>query len=241
MGFKQPRVPEYQGGEGVERYIRTLVLFLKDFCQEAWTASRSAHKRIAGISYPVTSVNAKTGDVTLNAADVGARAADWTPSAADVGALESGATAADANKLGGRTWAALMLEIYPVGAVYISASEASPAGLFGGTWEQLKDRFLLAAGSSYTAGATGGAATVTLTASQMPAHDHAAKFYSASWTSDHANTTYDYVNAAAWGKYAAEGGVNFRTAGYSMTSAGGGGSHNNMPPYLAVYMWKRVS
>ena len=216
MGFKQPRVPEYQGSEGVERYIRTLILFLKDFCQESWTASRAAHKGIAGICYPVTSVNAKTGDVTLSAADVGARPADWTPSAGDVGALESGAAAVDAQKLGGKTWAALMLEIYPVGAVYISAGSESPASLFGGTWEQIKDRFLLAAGSSYTAGATGGAATVTLTVSEMPSHDHKLKLVSPHTSDGDRSTSYVqygyngggntfYTNATPWRRRAAAG------------------------------------
>ena len=63
-------------------------------------------------------------------------------------------------------------DIYPVGCIYMSVSSTNPATLFGGTWEQLKDRFLLAAGSSYSNGATGGAATVALTASQMPRHTH---------------------------------------------------------------------
>lgn len=46
MGFKQPRVPEYQSGEAMETYIRTLILFLKDFCQEAWVQSRAQGKAI---------------------------------------------------------------------------------------------------------------------------------------------------------------------------------------------------
>lgn len=78
--------------------------------------------------------------------------------------------------------------IYPVGSIYMSVSSASPSALFGGTWEQLKDRFLLGAGDTYTAGDTGGAANVsytpagtntggevsshTLTVDEIPAHNH---------------------------------------------------------------------
>lgn len=69
--------------------------------------------------------------------------------------------------------------VYPVGSIYMSVNSTSPASLFGGTWERIKDRFLLASGDTYSAGSTGGEAQHTLT--------------------------------------------------------------NNMPPYLAVYVWKRVA
>lgn len=62
--------------------------------------------------------------------------------------------------------------IYPVGSIYMSVASASPATLFGGTWEQLKDRFLLGAGDTYTAGDTGGSASHTLTTDEMPSHNH---------------------------------------------------------------------
>lgn len=128
--FKQPRVPEYRENEGAAKHLKALTLFLKDFCQDVWTACRLTDKGLSGISYPVTSVNKKTGDVMLNASDVGARAdswmptaeqvgarpadwtptaeqvgarpADWTPSASDVGALPSNGTAVDSSKLGGK-------------------------------------------------------------------------------------------------------------------------------------------
>lgn len=75
-----------------------------------------------------------------------------------------------------------MESVYPVGATYISTNSTNPATLFGfGTWERIEGKFLLGAtdggtgsGASYIAGATGGAATVTLTAAQsgLPAHNH---------------------------------------------------------------------
>lgn len=50
MAFKQPRVPEYRGEDGMQAYIRTLVLFLKDFCAEAWMQSRKQQKAIEEIT-----------------------------------------------------------------------------------------------------------------------------------------------------------------------------------------------
>lgn len=116
--------------------------------------------------------------------------------------------------------------IYPVGSVYISVNSTNPASLFGGTWTQIKDRFLLACGSTYKAGATGGEATHTLTIAEMPSHNH-------TW---------------GWKKSAASGNNAWDSAGSDKTgtssdiigNTGGGKPHNNMPPYLAVYMWKRT-
>ena len=62
--------------------------------------------------------------------------------------------------------------IYPVGSIYLSVNSANPQTLFGGTWEQLKDRFLLGAGDGYSAGSVGGEATHKLTTNEMPSHKH---------------------------------------------------------------------
>lgn len=64
------------------------------------------------------------------------------------------------------------LDAYPVGAYYISSVSTSPAVLFGGTWVRVQDRMILAAGSNYTAGNTGGSATKTLTVNNLPQHSH---------------------------------------------------------------------
>ena len=63
-------------------------------------------------------------------------------------------------------------KLYPVGSVYISFNSADPSTLFGGTWQRLKDTFLLANGDTYVAGSTGGSATKTIAVSNMPAHNH---------------------------------------------------------------------
>ena len=75
------------------------------------------------------------------------------------------------------------LDAYPVGAYYISGDPTSPATLFGGTWERVQDRMILAAGSTYTAGSTGGSATKTLSVANMPTHSH-----SCSSTGNHTHT-----------------------------------------------------
>lgn len=65
-----------------------------------------------------------------------------------------------------------------MGAIYLSAVSTDPGILFGfGTWQQIQDRFLLAAGSTYAAGTTGGEATHTLTVEEMPAHTHVVSNY----------------------------------------------------------------
>lgn len=122
-------------------------------------------------------------------------------------------------------------DIYPVGAIYMSVNSTSPASLFGGTWTQLKDRFLLGAGSTYSNGATGGAAAVTLTLSQIPSHTHDLNVASAD------NTGSASTSQVVYGK---SSGTNY-TNDNAMESAGGGTSHSNMPPYLVVYMWKRTA
>lgn len=126
-----------------------------------------------------------------------------------------------------------MLSIYPVGAIYMSASSTSPASLFGGTWEQIQNRFLLAAGSSYTAGDTGGEATHTLTANEMPAHSHA--IYSG--YGDIVSNVSDAYRYQTWGS----SDRGWKTGNLGTNSIGGGAAHNNMPPYLVIYIWKRTA
>ena len=137
--------------------------------------------------------------------------------------------------------------IYPVGSVYISVSNVSPATLFGGSWEQLKDRFLLGAGDTYTAGATGGEATHALTQNEMPSHTHTGKtrrigkVATASGLNEASNVSKINVQGAEQGT----GSPGWQWASYQWTdtpnSTGGGAAHNNMPPYLVVYMWKRTA
>jgi len=82
VSVKQPRVPEYRDGESMSVYIRNLIRFLKDFSMNVWTAYRQTQReleRVCKDTHPVTSVNGKTGAVTLAAGDVEARPNTWMP------------------------------------------------------------------------------------------------------------------------------------------------------------------
>ena len=69
----------------------------------------------------------------------------------------------------------LLNRVYPVGSIYMSAVNVSPASFLGGTWQAIEQgRMLMAAGSSWQAGTTGGAAYHALTVAELPAHDHSA-------------------------------------------------------------------
>lgn len=77
------------------------------------------------------------------------------------------------NTLIAQAKAEAILAAHPVGSLYWTNSTENPSLTFGGgTWEQIKDKFILAAGDTYTKGTIGGAATVTLTSEQMPSHTH---------------------------------------------------------------------
>ena len=123
----------------------------------------------------------------------------------------------------------ILQSVYPVGSIYMSTASTSPAELFAGTWERIKDLFLLASGDTYTAGSTGGEAQHTLTIAEMPKHDHEAGKDSQFVTSGEP-TFWDL----------ATGGSRNYKATIATATAGDSQPHNNMPPYLAVYAWKRV-
>jgi hypothetical protein len=63
-------------------------------------------------------------------------------------------------------------KLYPVGSVYISFNSADPSTLFGGTWQRLKDTFLLANGDSFAPNTIGGSATKTISVDNIPSHTH---------------------------------------------------------------------
>ena len=120
---------------------------------------------------------------------------------------------------------------YPIGSIYLSINSTNPKTFFGGEWEQLKDRFLLGAGDTYAAGSTGGEAAHTLTVNEMPSHSHA-NYGGASTTSSGGSEGMDSF---------ADGFSSFRKIEQGTYATGGGAAHNNMPPYLTVYMWKRIA
>lgn len=132
-------------------------------------------------------------------------------------------------------WSALLDKIYPVGCIYQSASSTSPASFLGGTWEQIKDTFILAAGDTYAAGSTGGEATHTLTVSEMPRHNH-----------DHVMWYRDQkfgLNGRGGdvGRLRLEFSSADCTDGICTDFKGDSQPHNNLPPYLTAYIWRRIA
>ena len=168
----------------------------------------------------------------------------------------------------------------------MSVNSTDPGTLFGGTWEQIQDTFLLCAGSTYAAGSTGGSASTTsdgpsnntsgsttLTTSQIPAHTHGSKTLTGqarfrdinntdhnlildasgvlSVTRTDWSGTHDAAGKASWGTSYKYNVLNV-TATHEHTSVGGGSGHTHtlsshthttttMPPYLAVYVFKRIA
>ena len=141
-----------------------------------------------------------------------------------------------ANKAVATKFSEIIRAIYPVGAIFISTDSTSPSTLFGGTWERIKDTFLLAAGSTYAAGATGGEATHTLTVDELP--ENMGTFRTLSWGEDN-TTTGAFSTTEQLADRADTAGNLYGTAQYKLS--GGGQPHNNMPPYLAVYVWERIA
>lgn len=185
-------------------------------------------KTLNGYGFNATELNGKTSDSYLQLGD------DGTGSTGEAPTINAGT-------FGGMTVGQFVDMIYPVGSIYMSANATSPASLFGGTWESIGGRFLLGADSTYTAGGTGGEATHKLTSAEMPNHSHSVRTL-APWGKEQ--------TLPAWSAYATDGtiessGENGKTDKfweYVLTlGEGSGAAHNNMPPYLVVYMWKRTA
>ena len=135
--------------------------------------------------------------------------------------------------------------VYPVGSIYLSVSGTDPQTLFGGTWVRLEDVFLLAAGAKHAAGSTGGEESHTLTDREMPTHNGHLSAGIAGATPYGKGNYKGFLNSSTMTAYG-EGGRGWNVyAGNEMhpdsEATGGGQPHNNMPPYLAVYTWKRTA
>lgn len=127
---------------------------------------------------------------------------------------------------------AIFNRIYPIGSIYISTTDTNPGTLFTGTWEKIENRFLLASGSSYQLGSTGGEATHKLTINELPSHTHNAS--AGQFISTSPNVTPGTLMSFDSGQYK-------RYSMNSTSSTGGSKAHNNMPPYLVVSIYKRIS
>lgn len=122
----------------------------------------------------------------------------------------------------------ISLQMYPVGAIYISTSSVNPSTYLGGTWASFgQGRTLVGVDPSDTdfnaSNKTGGAKTHKLTIAEMPSHVHK---YNA-----------ELVGSSGTARTVISGG----NLGYSTSNAGGDGEHNNLQPYITTYMWRRTA
>ena len=121
----------------------------------------------------------------------------------------------------------LMDIVYPVGSIYQSMNATSPSDFIGGTWTKIKT-FLYGAD---TAQKTGGEAEHTLTKEEMPKHNH---------RTINQNCIF---NAYDESRVTVASGTNatFSQGYFTVTDAGGGQAHNNLPPYTTCFIWYRTA
>lgn len=134
---------------------------------------------------------------------------------------------------------AIILAAHPIGSYYWSDNSTNPAELFGGVWQRVKGVFLYAADSDEQAGTTGGEVAHTLTIDEVPRHNHPLGIAD---TTEGGGTgsKFPYQHQPKISHYYPPDGVS--SSGEDMIkSVGGGLAHNNMPPYLSVYCWRRTA
>ena len=137
--------------------------------------------------------------------------------------------------------------VYPIGSIYMNVNSTNPGTLFGGTWERIMERFLFGCGDErYPAGHAGGEEQHLLTVEEMPSHTHnpanESGYYGFITNSQKAFTVGDMGVQSGSGRYYPYSTAEFDISRNTTTgSSGSGGAHNNMPPYLCVYIWKRTA
>lgn len=149
---------------------------------------------------------------------------------------------------------------HPIGSFYISGNPTNPATFYGGKWKRIEDVFLLAAGSIYSAGSTGGSADAVVVEHNHEQAEHAhsptdGEMYGFMEYKDVGTVSRSRVKMDSSGRYAMVGSPEASSASESnidysrhtdsrspkIDSSGESGIGKNMPPYLAVYVWQRIA
>ena len=253
-------LPDHEGGSTSYAYASSTWTKTATEFQKKLTAGSNVQINGTTISATDTTYSDFTGATSL---DAGSHGLVPAPVAGDQGKVLTG----------GGSWTDIFNLIYPVGSIYMSVNNTDPGTLFGGTWTQIQDSFILAAGSTYTGGSTGGAATInlahshtvnshnhslpantgshTLTINEIPSHSHNYPLL------DIGDTSTPKSNGIAWQRrtywnYADSSSVG---GGKGHTHSIGGNTGDKspgtnsqlsstqsiLPPYLAVYVWKRTA
>lgn len=130
-------------------------------------------------------------------------------------------------------------KMWPVGSIYMSANDANPGAIIGGTWTKWgQGRVPVGVKTSdnnfNAVEKTGGESAHTLTVSEIPSHSHKQIY----------GTIYDpnglTESDSRFGTHAAPS-VMPDVVPSLTSSAGGGSAHNNLQPYITCYMWKRMA
>lgn len=167
-------------------------------------------------------------------------------------------TTAWVQKLVAEVYKKAKLDAHPVGSYYWSNDSTSPATLFGGTWEALPPGYtLIAQGSgsdsfgsfTYTAGQKYGERKHPLTTEELASHGHSG---STSTNGDHSHTVTTFngfgkINGNSYDGYCI--GSTDRTTStagnhqhsLNIDNTGGDQPHNNIPPVIASYGWRRTA
>lgn len=125
--------------------------------------------------------------------------------------------------------------IYPVGSIYMSVNEINPGTIFKGEWEQIKDRFLLSAGDTHKNKETGGEEAHKLAIDELPSHNHGNIYVTGIPLTINSTGGSGAINLQT-----GSGGARPQENPVYTSGVGKNIAHNNMPPYLTVYMWKRI-
>lgn len=138
----------------------------------------------------------------------------------------------------------------PVGSIVTTGSSVSPAAEYAGTsWAQIKDRFLIGAGGSYTLGSTGGAVSHTLSVAEMPAHSHSGSITA---TGNHTHTVSSMSSSNTQINPGSSSGTpstvtkttssaGAHTHSVTIGNTGSGQAFSILNPYVGKYVWRRVS
>lgn len=141
----------------------------------------------------------------------------------------------------------LLERVYPVGSYYWSSNYISPEELFGGKWVQIRGRFLFSADDQHYVGSEGGEESHVLTINEMPKHSHQEKFDgtinveqifdSRNKCPFYKNKLYNLIN----GNNDNDDNIFLGFYNEYTEDCGSNCAHNNMPPFLTAYCWRRKS